>query len=209
MLRKQGVVGKFVEFFGPASRHALRRPRLMIANMAPEYGATCDLLPGRRGLTIGYLKHHRPRCRTRSSWSRPTARRRACGPTRRRIGPVHEISSSWTSPTVAPAIAGPEKAAGPAVDLEGRPAAAFRADLTKRASATRPTTARRGSRSPAPNYALISHGAVVIAAITSCTNTPMPYVMIGGRACSRKKAVERGLTSNGRGSRRRSRPAAR
>ena len=77
MLRKKGVVGKFVEFFGPGLDDLPLADRATIANMAPEYGATCGFFPV-DDETLDYLQHLRPRRRTASRWSRHMPRRRAC-----------------------------------------------------------------------------------------------------------------------------------
>jgi aconitate hydratase len=104
MLRKKGVVGKFVEFFGPACR-AAAADRATIANMAPEYGATCGFFPvDEETLRLPALTG---RARNRSRWSRPTRRRRASGATdaarpttrRARARPRH----------VEPSLAGPKR----------------------------------------------------------------------------------------------------
>ena len=75
MLRKKGVVGKFVEFYGPGLNAMSVADRATIANMAPEYGATCGFFPV-DVQTIRYLETIGPQARA-SRWSRPTPRRRA------------------------------------------------------------------------------------------------------------------------------------
>ncbi len=80
ILRAQKVVGKFVEFYGEGARSLALPDRATIANMAPEYGATMGFFPVDEK-TLDYFEGT-GRTRTRSSWSRPTPRRRACGTTR-------------------------------------------------------------------------------------------------------------------------------
>ena len=87
MLRKKGVVGKFVEFYGAGLDDLPLADRATIANMAPEYGATCGFFPI-DDETLDYLRAHRPRRRARSRWSRPMPRRRACGATPTTPDPV-------------------------------------------------------------------------------------------------------------------------
>ena len=76
MLRKKGVVGKFVEFFGPGLANLPLEDRATIANMAPEYGATCGFFPVDEE-TLAYLEGDRPQAPSASRWSRPMPRRRA------------------------------------------------------------------------------------------------------------------------------------
>ena len=71
MLRKKGVVGKFVEFYGPGLAGLPLADRATIANMAPEYGATCGIFPVDQE-TLDYLRLHRPAARADRRWSRPT-----------------------------------------------------------------------------------------------------------------------------------------
>ena len=87
MLRKKGVVGKFVEFYGPGLASLTIEDQATIANMAPEYGATCGFFP------VTQRDHrlpdrHRPRRPSASPWSRPTPRNRACGASPARPDPV-------------------------------------------------------------------------------------------------------------------------
>ena len=81
MLRKKGVVGKFVEFYGAGLAELPLADRATIANMAPEYGATCGIFPV-DAETLRYLRLHRPAGGRRSRWSRRTARSRGCSTTR-------------------------------------------------------------------------------------------------------------------------------
>jgi aconitate hydratase len=94
LLRKKGVVGKFVEFYGPGLAHLPLADRATIANMAPEYGATCGFFPIDE-ITLNYLRLT-DRDPSAWRWSRPTPRRRACGarPTRpTRCSPTRSSST--------------------------------------------------------------------------------------------------------------------
>lgn len=93
MLRKKGVVGKFVEFYGDGLADLPLADRATIANMAPEYGATCGFFPVDE-ITLGYLRLSDAR-KARSSWSRPTARNRACG-ARRATSRCSPTPCTWT-----------------------------------------------------------------------------------------------------------------
>ncbi len=85
MLRKKGVVGKFVEFFGPGLDQLPLADRATIANMAPEYGATCGIFPV-DAETLAYLRLTGPLARSTSAASKPIARNKACSaPPRRSI----------------------------------------------------------------------------------------------------------------------------
>ena len=94
MLRAKGVVGRFVEFYGPGLDALSLADRATIANMAPEYGATCGFFPIDER-TIEYLAPDRARAPSGSRWSGPIARRRACGAMRRR--PSRCSPTRWTS----------------------------------------------------------------------------------------------------------------
>ena len=112
MLRKEGVVGKFVEFYGPGLHDLPLADRATIANMAPEYGATCGIFPSTRKRCATCASAGA--ARSRSRWSRPTARSRACS-TRRT--PEPDTRTTWTrsgdggtEPGRAQAAAGPRAA---------------------------------------------------------------------------------------------------
>ena len=112
MLRKRGVVGKFVEFFGPGLDNLTLEDRATIGNMAPEYGATCGFFPIDDD-TIGYLEATgRPAPRA-SRWCAPTPRRRACSAPRRMPDPVFTDVLKLELATVEPSLAGPKRPAGP------------------------------------------------------------------------------------------------
>ena len=220
MLRKHGVVGKFVEFYGPGVAAVPLANRATIGNMSPEYGSTCAIFPI-DDETLDLPAAHRPRRDARSSWSRPTPRSRACGTTRTHE-PDYSERLELDLSTVEPSLAGPKRPQD-RVPLQaakdgfravlgdyaradnGNSATRLRRSPSRRA--TRRRSARRRQRRPTPEPRPaskpatsldgetfeIDHGAVVIAAITSCTNTSNPFVMVGAGLLA-KKAVERGLT---------------
>ena len=183
MLRKKGVVGKFVEFFGPGlDRPVARGPR-----DDRQHGAgirrDLRLLPGRRR-DARLSRGHRPRRRRASRWSRPTPRRRACGATPTRPTRSSPTRSSSISPTVEPSLAGPKRPQDRVAARRASPSG-FADGADRRRSARRDEPTKRASRSTAPNYD-IGHGDVVIAAITCCTNTSNPTVLIAAGLLARK-----------------------
>ena len=104
MLRKKGVVNKFVEFYGPGLDTLSLADRATIANMAPEYGATCGFFPV-DGETIRYLKATGRKPDRIALWSKNTPRPRGCGGTRRRrirSSPIRSISISTSSSPASP-----------------------------------------------------------------------------------------------------------
>ena len=186
MLRKKGVVGKFVEFYGPGLDEMTLEDRATIANMAPEYGATCGFFPI-DAETIRYLKATAASPRA-SRWSRNTPRRRACSVRPRAPIPSSPTRWSWISTTRRAEPGRSAPAAGPrAADSGAHEFASALIDPSRRK--TMPT--RRANRWKATQYS-IGHGDVVIAAITSCTNTSNPSVMVGAGLLA-QKAVDKGL----------------
>ena len=193
LLRKQGVVGKFVEFFGPAASDMPVADRAVLANMAPEYGATVGYFPvdqqtllylrdtGRSDQHIQFVERY---CKEQLLFRSVDA-------------PVPQYSTVLRLDlgTVVPSVAGPKRPHDrlPLSNVKQ----AFREALTA-------PTAQRGyglgqeqldRKAPVTLQgctAEITHGAVVIAAITSCTNTSNPQLMIAAGLLARK-AVERGL----------------
>jgi aconitate hydratase len=178
MLRAHGVVGKFVEFFGRGLDALPLADRATIANMAPEYGATCGFFPV-DGETLRYLRLTgrdedqvalvEAYCRAQSLW------RDSADPT-----PVFSGTLALDLATVEPSLAGPKRPQD-RVALGAVPAALARA-LGREPVAV----ALAGSEAP------LRDGDVVIAAITSCTNTSNPAVMIAAGLLARR-ALERGL----------------
>ncbi|MHB0764630.1 aconitate hydratase AcnA [Stutzerimonas sp. NM35] len=185
MLRKQGVVGKFVEFYGPGLDHLPLADRATIGNMAPEYGATCGFFPVDR-ITIDYL---RLTGRSEERIALVEAYSKAQGMWRDSDSPdpLFTTTLELDLSQVQPSLAGPKRPQD-RVSL-GDIGASF--DLLLE-------TSGRKQQSDTPfavageDFAL-RHGAVVIAAITSCTNTSNPSVLMAAGLVA-KKALERGLT---------------
>jgi aconitate hydratase len=228
MLRRYGVVGKFVEFYGEGVAAVPLANRATIGNMSPEFGSTCAIFPidqetvryltltGRPAeqlaLVEAYAKEQglwhdphreatyseyleldlstvvpsiagpkRPQDRISLTDAKPAFRRALVGYTCATECPVDEAGAESFPASDAPAVSGgngaevPYKATSPA------------ADASDRASSPTPVRPSKGA-----GYE-IDHGAVVIASITSCTNTSNPSVMIGAALLARN-AVERGLT---------------
>ncbi|HWU52866.1 MAG TPA: aconitate hydratase AcnA [Tahibacter sp.] len=192
MLRKHGVVGKFVEFFGDGLDHLALADRATIANMAPEYGATCGIFPI-DGEALNYL---RLSGRDDALIALVEAYAKAQGLWRDPGQAAAEYSSTLQLDLadVKPSLAGPKRPQD-RVLLENvaanyREALAPMADAraTKTKSAT-PGSAQVGKDG---NTYTLKDGAVVIAAITSCTNTSNPAVMLGAGLLARN-AIKKGL----------------
>ena len=187
MLRKKGVVGKFVEFFGPGLAELAVATRLTIANMAPEYGATCGFFPV-DAATIEYLKLTgrdpgrielvETYCKAQGMWVEPGS-----------AEPVFTEVLDLDLDAVLPAIAGPKRPQDKVLLKDA--SAAFRSDLVKSLGVPA-NDVDKSVKVAGRNYE-ITHGDVVIAAITSCTNTSNPYVMLGAGLLARK-ARAKGLT---------------
>ncbi len=194
MLRKFGVVSKFVEFFGPGVSTMTLADRATIANMAPEYGATMGFFPT-DAETLRYL---RKTGRTDAEVDLVDKYCRAQGLFRTDEGPVPEYSArlSLDLATVEPCLAGPKRPQDrvPLAGVKQAFRAALRAPVQQLGFALDETAAARTSVVAANGSggARIGQGAVVIAAITSCTNTSNPSVMLGAGILA-KKAVSRGL----------------
>ena len=181
MLRAEGVVGKFVEFFGDGLSQLPLADRATIANMAPEYGATCGFFPidqitldyltlsGRSEETVALVESY---CKEQGLWRSdelPDANYSA----------VLELDLA----TVKPSLAGPKRPQD-------------RVLLTAMRTATEEVLPQAGRDQGTPisgSLEQLNHGDVVIAAITSCTNTSNPAVMMAAGLVA-KKAVEKGLS---------------
>ena len=203
-LRKHGVVGKFVEFFGPGLQHLTIADRATLGNMCPEYGATIAIFPIDE-MTLDYL---RLTGREESHIALVEAYAKAQGMFRHAgdPDPVYTECVELDLGRVEPCLAGPKRPQD-RVSLK-QAKSGFQAGLTSMmASLSRKGAEAAGSAHgsaatggaaaavadvPSIGTAL-EHGSVVIAAITSCTNTSNPSVMIGAGLLA-KKAVERGLT---------------
>jgi aconitate hydratase len=188
ILRRKGVVGKFVEFFGSGLPALSLADRATIANMAPEYGATCGIFPvddetlrylrltGRNEQQIALVEAY---CREQGLFANPSA-------------PPADYSEvvELDLATVEPSVAGPKRPQD-RVRL-GEIRRSFETALPSLAKPKKPgaaATVPTGAGDPD-----VKSGSVVIAAITSCTNTSNPSVLIAAGLLA-KKAVERGLTA--------------
>jgi aconitate hydratase A / 2-methylisocitrate dehydratase len=196
-LRKHGVVGKFVEFFGSGLEHLTIADRATLGNMCPEYGATIAIFPIDE-MTLDYL---RLTGRDESRVELVEAYARAQGLFREANAPdsVYTETIELDLGTIEPSLAGPRRPQD-RVSLK-QAKSSFNAALSslmvsaKKAAAPSVATSAEGgvAVAVAPVAAELEHGSVVIAAITSCTNTSNPSVMIAAGLLA-KKAVERGLT---------------
>src|SRR2546429_2031132 len=184
MLRKHGVVGKFVEYFGPGLQDLPLADRATIANMAPEYGATCGIFPIDKE-TLTYL---RLTGRSDEQVALVEAYCRAQGLFHDENTPQAEYSELLILDlgSVEPSLAGPKR------PQDRVPLSKARESFEQ----ALPSLLKPGKGSAAPAAAgdngHLHHGSVVIAAITSCTNTSNPSVMIAAGLLA-KRAVERGL----------------
>lgn len=176
MLRKKGVVGKFVEFYGEGLDHLPLADRATIANMAPEYGATCGFFPI-DGETLRYL---RQTGRDESRIALVEAYAKANGLWRdASYEPIYTDTLHLDMGEIVPAISGPKRPQDylPLTDAK----ASFAREMET--SFKRPV----GKEVPvAGEDYTMSSGKVVIASITSCTNTSNPYVLIGAGLVARK-----------------------
>ncbi len=185
MLRKKGVVGKFVEFYGPGLAELSLEDMATIANMAPEYGATCGFFPT-NAETIGYLKGT-GRSVALVSLVEKYAKAQGMFWDKKTPEPVFTEALSLDLGSVEPSLAGPKRPQD-RVALGGT-AAGFAKVITDEFKKADLTTRHKVAGA---NFDL-GHGDVVIAAITSCTNTSNPSVMIGAGLLARN-AVAAGLS---------------
>jgi aconitate hydratase len=186
MLRQKGVVGKFVEFYGPGLDEMALEDRATIANMAPEYGATCGFFPI-DAETIRYLKAT-GRKPARVALVEKYAKAQGLYRTAKSPEPVFTDTLSLDLSTVEPSLAGPRRPQD-RVALSNA-ASEFATALIE--TFKKGDDATRRQKVEGTDYS-IGHGDVVIAAITSCTNTSNPNVMIGAGLLARN-AVKRGLS---------------
>jgi aconitate hydratase len=183
MLRRRGVVGRFVEYFGAGVAELALADRATIGNMSPEYGATCGFFPV-DAETIRYLTIT-ARDPARVKLVEAYAKAQGLWRDANTPDPIFTDTVELDLGSVEPSLAGPRRPQD-RVAL-GDAAAAFDAELPKLAGVDKP---RRAAVAGA-NYE-IGDGDVVIAAITSCTNTSNPSVMLAAGLLA-KKANERGL----------------
>jgi aconitate hydratase len=187
MLRKKGVVGKFVEFFGPGLGSLTLADRATIANMAPEYGATCGFFPV-DSETIDFLNTS-GRSPSRVALVEKYAKAQGMFRSRVTADPVFTDVLELDLSTVQPSLAGPKRPQDRVLLTEAKPgfASAMSGEFKKDAAELAKRYKVQGK-----NFD-IGHGDVVIAAITSCTNTSNPGVMVAAGILA-QKAVARGLT---------------
>ena len=186
MLRQKGVVGKFVEFYGPALDHLSVADRATIANMAPEYGATCGFFPVDRK-TLDYL-HLTGRDEARIALVEAYLKAQGMFRETHTPDPVFTDTIELDLSTVVPSLAGPKRPQDRVALTDA--AQAFIDDVTSNQGVPANDVFARHPV-PGKNFDL-GHGDVVIAAITSCTNTSNPYVLIAAGLVARK-ARARGL----------------
>jgi aconitate hydratase len=196
MLRKHGVVGKFVEFYGPGLDHLPLADRATIANMAPEYGATCGFFPI-DGETLRYLRQT-GRDEARIALVEAYARENGLwrGPD---YDPVYTSTLHLDMAEIVPAVSGPKRPQD-YTPLNMSAKSFYKVVSDYRgvdASEAAKNMASEGDLLTAPNDVLktaavegesfkLRDGSVVIASITSCTNTSNPYVLIGAGLVARK-----------------------
>jgi aconitate hydratase len=195
-LRKHGVVGKFVEFFGPGLEHLTIADRATLGNMCPEYGATIAIFPI-DAMTLDYLRltgRDEARVRLVEAYAKAQQIFRNPGDP----DPVYSETIEIDLGTIEPSLAGPRRPQD-RVSLKGAKSG-FQSALgslqagVKKAAAGATASASSGvAVADPPAVGQLDHGSVVIAAITSCTNTSNPSVMIAAGLVA-KKAVERGLS---------------
>lgn len=177
LLRKKGVVGKFVEFYGEGLAHLSLANRATIANMAPEYGATCGFFPIDEQ-TIAYLRLTGREEHT-VSLVETYAKEQGLWRTNGMPDPVFTDQIELDLSSVQPSVAGPKRPQDKVL----------LADLPNSLENTL-SEMGKGNTSASPGD--LTDGAVVIAAITSCTNTSNPSVLIAAGLLA-KKAVTKGL----------------
>jgi aconitate hydratase len=196
MLRKKGVVGKFVEFFGPGLAKLPLADRATIANMAPEYGATCGIFPV-DAETLRFL----------AQTGRPPELVALVEAYYKEQGLFHDANTPEAAysdtleldlATVEPSMAGPSRPQDRVLLKEMKKSFAEALPKLKAAAKPKATTLPMSGDAPAAGIAVapgdVKDGSVVIAAITSCTNTSNPSVMVAAGVLA-KKAVAKGLST--------------
>jgi len=178
MLRKRGVVGKFVEFYGPGLDHLALEDQATIANMAPEYGATCGFFPI-DDETIRYLKAT-GRSAERAALVEAYAKAQGMWRTKDTPDPVFTDTLELDLASIKPSLAGPKRPQD-RVALSDAPknfSAALEKEYGKAGEASKRVAVKGESFD-------LGHGDVTIAAITSCTNTSNPSVLIAAGLVAR------------------------
>ena len=194
MLRAKGVVGKFVEFFGPGLASMTLPDRATIGNMAPEYGATMGFFP----VDKETLRYMRFTGRPEEVVERAESYLRAQGLFHDENTPEPEYTDTLELDlgSVVPSLAGPKRPQDriPLTEMKGAFEDALKAPVKERGFELSPEAlARKGTVGTNGGSYQIGHGTVVIAAITSCTNTSNPSVLVAAGLVA-KKAVEKGLS---------------
>ncbi|MDB9754171.1 aconitate hydratase AcnA [Amylibacter sp.] len=179
MLREKGVVGKFVEFYGSGLDSLPLADRATIANMAPEYGATCGFFPIDNE-TIRYL-HTTGREEDRIALVEAYAKENGFWRDES-YAPIYTDTLSLNMSTIVPAISGPKRPQDYVALTNAKQAFAKEMEETFKRPLNKEVAVKD------ENYTM-SSGKVVIASITSCTNTSNPYVMIGAGLVARKAAA--------------------
>jgi aconitate hydratase len=213
LLRRKGVVGKFVEFYGPGLRSLALADRATIGNMSPEYGATCAIFPV-DDVTLQYLRFT-GRSEERVALVEAYMKEQGLFHSSASPEPVFTDTLSLDLASVEPSMAGPRRPQDRIRLFDAR--RAFRDALPSLLPAATQAPGKDGAKGPGQGPAavgvwgegssqspaahavmeqdpadVLDHGSVVIAAITSCTNTSNPTVMLAAGLLA-KKAVERGL----------------
>ncbi len=194
MLRKRGVVDKFVEFFGSGLSQMSLPDRATIANMAPEYGATMGFFPADEE-TLNYLRRT-GRSEEQVRLVERYTKEQGLFRTDEAADPAYTDVLALDLGSVEPSLAGPKRPQDRVrlADMKTAFETSLRAQTNNRGFALEgPELEQHATvKDENGNEVQIGHGAVVIAAITSCTNTSNPSVMLGAGLLA-KKAVERGL----------------
>jgi aconitate hydratase len=193
MLRERGVVGKFVEFYGPGAKNISLPDRATIANMAPEYGATMGFFPVDEE-TISYMRRT---ARDEDLLALVEAYTRAQGLFYQADTPDPDYTDHLELDLneVQASLAGPIRPQDriPLAEMKQTFHRALQAPVEERGYALAGADLQRTAVISNGHAVEVGHGAVVIAAITSCTNTSNPSVMLGAGLVA-KKAVEKGLS---------------
>ena len=200
MLRKQKVVGKFVEFYGPGAASLPLPDRATIANMAPEYGATMGYFPV-DAESVNYLKATGRTKEQVEAFESYFKAQKLFGIPTKADGIVYSSDLELNLADVSPSVAGPKRPQDRIAlpDLKAKFLGALDKAVTengfgKKGAEGAHAVVTLNGKKPATDVD-IKHGSVLIAAITSCTNTSNPSVMLAAGLLA-KKAVEKGLSVN-------------
>lgn len=191
MLRKKGVVGKFVEFFGDGLKNMPLADRATIANMAPEYGATMGFFPIDE-MTLDYLRLT-GRSEELVALVEAFAKAQGIFRTASTPDPVYTDTLELDMGTVEPSLAGPKRPQDRILLSNMKPAFEEAYEKLYKSQIKSDRNTKKKVTFKGETFEL-GHGSVVIAAITSCTNTSNPSVMVAAGLVA-KKALEKGITS--------------